>query len=517
MFTGRVQAALAGVAARLRRIGARPWLPTVLVLAGVAAYAIYFSIITIQAHYRLATAGYDLGIENNLVWNAAHWNKPLFKTSVIGGPNTSHMGWHQTFISYLIGIPYLIAPWPQTLLALQATLIGGAAFPLYLFARRHIGAWAACVVSFVLLWYAPLHGSNLYDFHYLPFAPFLLWFTLWLLESRRDGWAAVAVLLTLANREDMSALLLVVGAYLIMSGERPKAGLLVSGIAAVVFVVQKLIVMPHLLGGYDAYINQYQDLVPAGDKGFGGVLKTVFGNPGFTIGNLLEHDKMVYLLEIITPLVFFPWRRPIGALCSVPGFFFTMLATRYPPLIQISFQYTAYWTTFLFMAVVANLGWFVRLEREGVKWARTSRRAWLVAMSACVLATSYQFGAVLQHNTVWGGFSPFRFGVTEADRAHHTDLYALIKKIPPTASVAASELLVAQVSSRKNAYTLRLGFYDADYVLARLPIWGDDRNHFIEALRTRAYGVVAEQGEFVLLRRGAPPESGDALLRRIGG
>ena len=45
-------------------------------------YAIYFSIITIQNHYNLQTSGYDLGIENNLVWNAAHWNAPLFKTSV---------------------------------------------------------------------------------------------------------------------------------------------------------------------------------------------------------------------------------------------------------------------------------------------------------------------------------------------------------------------------------------------------------------------------------------------------
>ena len=37
-------------------------------------YAVYFSIITIRNHYNLQTAGYDLGIENNLVWNAAHWN-----------------------------------------------------------------------------------------------------------------------------------------------------------------------------------------------------------------------------------------------------------------------------------------------------------------------------------------------------------------------------------------------------------------------------------------------------------
>src|SRR5262249_37477311 len=107
---------------RLRRW---PWLPTALVVLGVLGYAVYFSIITIQNHYRLGTAGYDLGIENNLVWNAAHFNAPLFKTSVIGGPKSTHIGFHETYISYLIGLPYRLYPHPQFLLAMQATLIGG--------------------------------------------------------------------------------------------------------------------------------------------------------------------------------------------------------------------------------------------------------------------------------------------------------------------------------------------------------------------------------------------------------
>ena len=171
---------------------------------------VYFSIITIRNHYNLQTAGYDLGIENNLVWNAAHWNGPLFKTSVHAAARTAtHIGLHETYISYLIGIPYRLAPRPETLLVLQSMLIGAAALPLFAFARRHLGAWTACLVALLFLFNAPLHGSNLYDFHYLPFAPLFLWTTLALLEARRDRWAAVAIVLTLANREDMSALLIV--------------------------------------------------------------------------------------------------------------------------------------------------------------------------------------------------------------------------------------------------------------------------------------------------------------------
>ena len=365
------------VSRALARLGAVRWLPFAIVVLGWVGYTIYFSVITLQHHFRLETMGWDLGIENNLVWNAAHFNRPLFKTSIIGGPESTHLGFHETYISYLMGIFYRLAPRPQTLLVYQAAVVGGAALPLYAFARRHVGDWTACLLSILLLMYAPLQGSNLYDFHYLPFAPFFLWWCLWALESRRNVMATIAVILTLANREDMSALLMVVGIYLLLTGERPRAGLLVAGISAVYFVVVKLILMPHFLNGYPAYINQYEGLLPEGDTGFGGVLKTVFANPAFTMTNLLERDKLVYVLEIIAPLAFFPWRRPIALLCVVPGFIFTMLATHYPPLIQISFQYTAYWTSFLFIAIVANLAW-IRRERGGWLAGRDAQPTGLV-------------------------------------------------------------------------------------------------------------------------------------------
>ena len=40
-------------------------------------------------------------------------------------------------------------------------------------------------------------------------------------------------------------------------------------------------------------------------------------------------------------------------------------------------------------------------------------------------------------------------------------------------------MLVAQVSSRKNAYTLKHGHFDADYILVRPPPAGDDREHLV--------------------------------------
>ena len=385
-------------------------------------YAIFFSIITIRNHYVMQTAGYDLGIENNLVWNAAHWNGPLFKTSVqMGGPVGTHIGLHQTYISYLIGILYRLAPRPETMLVLQSLLIGAAALPLFAYARRHLGAWTACLVAAAL----PLQRAD------ARIEPVRL-----PLPAVRaavpvdDAGAARGAPRSLGGGRDRADAGQPRGhvraadrgrLFLLLTGERPRAGLIVAAIGAVYFVVVKFIVMPRFLGGATAYVHQYKDLVPQGEHGFGGVLKTVLGNPGYTATTILQKDKILYLLQIMAPLAFFPWRRPIGLLCSLPGFFFTMLATQYPWLTRLGFQYTAYWTSFLFLAVIANLRWLNRAEAAAPGPAaaaevRASRRAWKVAMAAATLVTCYQLGPVFQQNTSWAGFLPLRVDITGSDR-----------------------------------------------------------------------------------------------------
>jgi uncharacterized membrane protein len=505
----RVGGWCAGTGSFLRRIGAWPRWPLLVVCAGAAAYAVFFSFHTIQTHYKLGTAAFDLGIEHNLVWNAAHWG-PLFKTSPLGGPTSTHLGYHQTYFAYVIAPLYFVAPRPETLLVVQATLVGAAALPLFFFARRRIAPWPAALLALLFVLYPPVHGANLYDFHYITLAPFFLWLTLALLDARRDVLAALAVLLTLSVREDMAALLAIMGAFMIFAGIRPKAGLLLGVIGSVYFVGLKFIIMPRFLGGVDAYIHQYAEMLGKDEHGFRGVLKTAFGNPAFTIGKLLESDKLVYTLQILVPLAFLPWRRPIGLLCTVPGFFFTLLSTKYWPLLQISFQYTAYWTSFLFLAVVMNL------EHLGKVVGESARKAWLLTLVLTGIAASYQYGAMLQQNTARGGFGRYVFGVTAADRKNHDELYALINQVPPRAKIVSSELVVAHVASRPDSYTLRTGVFDADYVIAMTPIRGDEATQFAPLLRGGTFGVVERRGRFVLAKRGHSADNNQTVLKALG-
>lgn len=494
------------------------WPPLLAVIAGSAGYAAFFAFHTIRNHYRIGTAALDMGLEDNLLWNAIHWG-PLFKSSPLGGPTATHAGFHQTYFSYLLGIPYRFAPRPQTLLAIQAILMGAAAIPLYFVAKRRLSDRLACLVALLLLLYAPLECANLYDFHYLPLATVFLWTVINLVEARRWWWTAFAVLLTLSIREDVSALLVFVGAYFILNGERPKAGFALAFVGVAYFVFVKLVLMPRYMAGTESFIHQYSGLLPEGDRGYGGVLKTVIGNPAFTMQVLLDRDKLVYLLEIIVPLAFLPWVRPIGLLCSVPGFLFTLLETKYPPLIQASFQYTAYWTTFLFIAIVANLGYMQAREHEpapvGPFW-RANRLAWVTAFFVCLIATSHQFGAVMQQHTARGGFGPYRFDLKPEDKLRHDRLYKLIAMVPPAAKIVSSENIVPHVSQRPNSYTMRTGIFDAEWMLAWMPPRGDERAPVVSAIKSGTFGVVAESGEFMLAKRGYSTEKNAKVIAKYG-
>ena len=278
----------------------------------------------------------------------------------------------------------------------------------------------------------------------------------------------------------------------------------------------KLVLMPLQRGGQEAFIHQYAGLVPDGSRGFAGVMKTVLGNPVFTLGILLEKDKLIYLLEIFLPLAFFPMRRAIGLLCCIPGFLFTLLSTGYRPLYQLSFQYTAHWTAYLFIATIANLAW-LRHDSTGRGAAgRAWRRAWVVAISLGILVTSYQLGAILQRNATRGGFGVYHFGTTTDDVTRRRTLYDLIAMMPRTAKVVSSENIVPQVSNRAYSYTLRMGIHDAEYLLFSLPPGGDERRNALEVLEPGTFGVVAERGEFVLAKRGHPTDLNAGVLSRIG-
>jgi uncharacterized membrane protein len=479
--------------------------PVLIVCVGFLAYSAYFSFYTI-AWCRAVRSSYDLGLENNLMWNLIHGNQ-FFKSSPLVGPTGSHFGYHATLFALLMAPVYALAPRPETLLAIQSIFIGAASVPLFLWARRRVSAALACALALGYLLYPSIHNANLYEFHYLPLGTFFLWLTLYAVEAKKNALAVVAILVTLTVREDVAAMLGVIGAYLLVSGTSPKAGLAIAILGLGYFVAMKMVVMP-AFAGTEAFTFMFAKLMPAGENSFGGVLKTVFGNPWYTLGTLVEEGKLVYLAQILVPLAFIPMRRALSLVLALPGFLFTLLSTEYSPLISLHYQYTTYWTTCLFIALVLVLS-----QMESAR-----RGAAVGALALSLVATSFQYGSILQTNTSWGGPIPYKFGMDRDGINRRKALDAILVSLPPRAKVVASGMLTVQVSSRPDAYTLTLGVYDAEYLLfpsERGDFIGDERQTVTRLLSDGTFGVIARERPFALARRGAPTARNEELLRQI--
>jgi hypothetical protein len=138
-----------------------------------------------------------------------------------------------------------------------------------------------------------------------------------------------------------------------------------------------------------------------------------------------------------------------------------------------------------------------------------------VALAAGTLVCTYQFGAFIQRNTIRGGFGPYAFGSSPVDLARRHAIRAILARVPPRAKIVASEMLVAHVSNRPDAYTLRFGIYDADYLLFPLPLGGQELHNALPMVQGGAFGVVAVEEPFVLAQRGAPTEQNAAVLARM--
>jgi uncharacterized membrane protein len=507
----RLPAALSRAGARLLDIGQRHgrWLaPSVVVLAALG-YGTYTSYYTIHRHRLIQTFAFDLGIYDNLMYGALHGK--FFKSPVLFGPgNYNYLAGHAEY-GMLLFLPfYALRPGAETLLIIQSMTLGLAALPLFLFARTRLPLALSVVVSVGYLLFAPLHGPNFYDFHWLPLAIFFHFWLYFALATRRT-WLAVAMVLCLFSmREDIALGLCVLGLFLWLTGERRRFGLLLSIASVSWFVLNKFVLMR--LAGKWWFENMYAELFADGKSGYGSVLKTLLSNPTYSLATLAHEAKLVYIFHMLVPLGFLPVRRlPLVALL-LPGFFFTLLTTGYWPTTSIAFQYTTHWIPYLFLATVLALG-LMGSQPEG----KVQRLAAVFTLVLALTSHSYNFGAVLQRESFVGGFLPVTFETKPEQVKRHQALLSLVSRIPQTASVAATEFLNPHVSTRLEAYTFRYQLPPVDYILlSKLEVTGDTSRLLASLLKKADYGLVAEAGdEFYLLRKGAPGDLTE-LLSRLG-
>lgn len=464
--------------ARMERM-ARQW-PAAVVGGAAAGYAVYMSLFTVWSHRRFGTYGYDLGQYNAVFFSTLH-GRPL-RCSPLGlTANWSDLSNHADLAVFALLPFYALRPGAETLLILQATIIALGAIPLFRFAGRRLPRAYALLLALAYLVYPPLHGANLFDFHFQPIAASFVLATIDFLDERRDWAAALTFVVALACREDISVGLAVAGAFFAFSGRRPVAGLIVAGISTLYFVLMRFFIMPAF--GTWWFADLYKGLAADGFPGFGGALATLLSNPWYVLSTMLTVEKLRYLLLILVPLAFLPVRRWYLLAAVLPGAVFTVLTTKYAPTTDIAFQYSGHFTPYIFPAAALALcayrpDWRATMgdARAGDlsgsgpagEFGEIGELRMRAAARALLLATflsSANWGAIPPRASFRAGFDVISMRrPSAADRQYERDLRALDGLAPADASVAVSDHELPHLS-RMNLFSLRDGLFEADYLL----------------------------------------------------
>ncbi len=490
--------------------GFKRHLPLAVVVCGALGYGVYTLYFSIQQHHRLATSAFDLGIYDNLLYNALHGHS--FRSPVLFGPQGgNYLAGHAEFIMLAFVPLYALWPGPYFLLTLQASLLAGAALPLYALGAKLIGRWGAAVLALCYLLYAPLHGSAFYDFHWLPLTIFFNFSLQWAVVARKNGLAALCFVTLLLIREDVSVGLFCFGFAMLLAGYRPRLALCMSAVSVAWFLAVRFAIMP-LAGPFHFPSMIYGALIAPGESGFGSIVKTLLVNPVYFLRTLLTQDKLTYALHIMAPVLFLPWRTLATTVFCAGGFFFTLMTTNYPPTLSLAFQYPSHWIPYVFGAVAVLL----RRTAHGPEGLQR-RRATLTALTFAVVLHSFVFGALLQRAHFVGGFFPVAFAMSEAEQQRHADLRALRAHIPTDASVSATERLVPHVSTRLTVYTLRINHGGARYVLVdRRELDERQRELLGELARSGDYRLIESRGDLYLFGRQEQGEAAWPAFQQLG-
>lgn len=471
--------------------------PRVIAAVAIALVMAFLCFGAIRVHHKMLSSNYDLGLFENLFWNALHGRHGI-------ALERQYFSEHAEFLLYVLLPVYALWPATETLLVLQGVLMAGAAVPLFLLAERLLrSSWAAALLAVAYVAHPALHGPAFYDFHFLPLSAFFILWAAYFYAVRRGGvmfW--VSVVLAMSCREDVALGAAIVGLGLFWCRRERRLGLALFALGALWFVLVKFVWMQQF--GRQSFTGYYAALIPKGERGFGAVLVTVLSNPLYALRHVLTAEKGLLALQLLVPLAFLPLRHARARFLLIPGLVVVGLASSDSAIIRVHFHYATHFVPYAFIAAVLALG------------ARRRAWRWPALMALCLgsLVSTVHFGAFLRER-FRTSFHEVSFDWSAEDGARKAGFERLRAHIPDAASVSAGEYEGPWLARRDSLFALKAGASGADFVVysARSLRWGG-RDEVLRALRGSEYGVVDVQGDLTLLGKGhSTAQNGEALRR----
>jgi uncharacterized membrane protein len=458
----------------------------------VGLYILTFSWLAIQ-RYASFNSGFDLGVYNQVVWNSLH-GRPFFYTST--GQPLLHFSNHADPILLLLAPFYLIHSGPETLLVLQAGLIGLAGLPVFYLGREKLRSnLAGLSLLLAYLLFPGLQGVTLSDFHPPALAFAFLMFAFYFLEKDRAGRYLLFVVLAMACKEQIPLQVIFLGLYALIWKRKRRLGLVTVLLATGWFLAVMYWVIPtYSVTGDHLFLGFYAEF---GDDPVEIVL-TVLTRPDLVLKNLAQPARLAYLRDLFAPFAFLPLVGLPALLIGAPSFAINLLSAN-PAMHDASRGH--------YVADVAP--WLAWGALFGILYlSRGLNRLWPGRQAVSVAALSLVLVGVAWGWQLFHGLTPLALNHPRWTVSEHDQLgQELLSQIPQDAPVSAQIRLYAHVSHRHIAYVFP-HIREADYIFLDATVDTSPlhpNNYYLEImdlLRSGEFGVLAAEDGYLLLQRG---------------
>ena len=398
-----------------------PHLPVIVLMA---AYATYFSRLTVEMHRGYGTPGYDMGIFDQGIWLLSRFKAPFV---TIMGRNL--FGDHTSLILLLLVPVYWVYPHASALLIIQSTLLALGALPVYLLARDRLhNNVMATVLAGAFLLHPALQWGNIEQFHPECFLVPLIGFAIYAAVTWKPWLLIVTVVLCLMVKEDVVLFVVPLGIWVAFRRDRRFGmGMVLAAIISALLLTEVLI--RSLMGVPTIYANR----VPFG--GIGGFAYALVRRPVQVFDYLRSDRRPFYLWQMTYPSAWLFLRAPevaaVGLLIVASN-----IVSRFGYQHQIMYHYSMATVAVLAMGTVYAIG---TLKQH------IHRVAAVGAVAVCSL-----FACV-----VWGALP-----LISADKVPHWkpqdsqvhEINAVIAALPPNAVVSAHYEMVSHLDHRERAY-----------------------------------------------------------------
>lgn len=442
-----------------------------MLLLATASFIAYMAVFTIIRYHHIYASYFDLGIMNQTVYNTYKaittfdFSRFLEMTDPDLPDQIKRMAIHNdVFLAFLAPF-YIIHAGPETLLFIQALVVGLGAFGVYgitmhAFTEHKYKKIIALLSALIYLLYPALDKATIYEFHAVTLATSFLIFMFYFWLKRKFGWSLFFMSLSLLTKEEVGMTTFFFGAYallchvtilpksiknirkIIKQLQKDKPNLIftstVMAASLLWFAVSVFLIIPHFRGTVHFALKYYDDGIAS-------------------IRNVFHVSTPPYLLALFGPVGFISFLSPLKLLISLPEFAINLFSNNLN-MRNIYYHYTAIITPFIIISAIYGL-------RNGLKLIK-NKNAWKYLIGFMFIMTLI-FAS-------WIGPFPFSaqadtiplFGIR--DEQKYIDLWAQRLK-SDSIRVSASSQIAPAFTSRRYFYNFGKTYYMADYVVIRLP------------------------------------------------